>query len=128
MIGWGWVVTTDIWISQAGSIGAMIAFLIGGLLVVLVGLTYAELSSSLPLVGGELIYSLKAMGRVVSFITTWAIILGYVSVVAFEAVALPTVFEYLVLNYSKGYLYTITGWDVTITWAGIGMLGSIVIA
>ena len=128
MIGWGWVVTTDIWISQADSIGAMIAFLIGGLLVVLVGLTYAELSSSLPLVGGELIYSLKAMGRVVSFITTWAIILGYVSVVAFEAVALPTVFEYLVLNYSKGYLYTITGWDVTITWAGIGMLGSIVIA
>lgn len=97
-------------------------------MVVLVGLTYVELSSSLPLVGGELIYSFKAMGRVVSYITTWAIILGYVSVVAFEAVALSTVFEYLVPNYSKGYLYTITGWDITITWAGIGMLGSIVIA
>lgn len=128
MIGWGWVVTTGIWISQAGSIGAMLAFLIGGFLVVLVGLTYAELSSSLPLVGGELIYSFKAMGRVASFVTTWAIILGYVSVVAFEAVALPTVFEYLLPNYSKGHLYTITGWDVTITWAGVGMLGSVFIA
>lgn len=128
MIGWGWVVTTGIWISQAGSFGAIIAFLIGGFLVVLVGLTYAELSSSLPLTGGELIYSFKAMGRVASFVTTWAIVLGYVSVVAFEAVALPTVFEYLLPNYSKGYLYTITGWDVTITWVGVGMLGSVLIA
>src|SRR5699024_9727643 len=99
----------------------------GGVLVVLVGLTYAELASSMPLAGGELIYSFKAMGRVPSFITTWAIILGYVSVVAFEAVALPTVFEYLIPNYSLGYMYTIADWDVTATWVGVGMLGSIII-
>jgi len=128
MIGWGWVVTTDLWIGEAGSLGSIMAFLIGGLLVVLVGLTYSELASALPLAGGELIYSFKAMGRVVSFMTTWAIILGYVSVVAFEAVALPTVFEYLIPNYSQGYLYTIAGWDVTATWAGVGILGSIIIA
>src|SRR5699024_6828713 len=67
-------------------------------------------------------------GRVVAFITTGAIIFGYVSVVAFEAVALPTVFEYLIHNFSQGYLYTIQGWDVTITWAGVGILGSIVVA
>lgn len=128
MIGWGWVVTAGLWIDNAGSLGAILAFLIGGVLVVLVGLTYSELASALPLAGGELIYSFKAMGRVVSFITTWAIILGYVSVVAFEAVALPTVFEYLIPNYSQGYLYTIAGWDVTATWAGVGILGSIIIA
>src|SRR5690625_2948274 len=128
MIGWGWVVTTDIWISEAGSLGAILAFAIGGTMVVFVGLTYAELASSVPLAGGELYYSFKAMGRLASFITTWAIILGYVSVVAFEAVALPTVFEYLIPTYSKGYLYTISGWDVTITWAGVGILGSVFIA
>src|SRR5699024_7603365 len=128
MIGWGWVVTTGLWITEAGSLGAILAFMIGGTMVVFVGLTYAELASSLPLAGGELYYSFKAMGRLASFITTWAIILGYVSVVAFEAVALPTVFEYLIPSYSKGYLYTISGWDVTITWAGVGILGSIFIA
>src|SRR5699024_12263028 len=105
MIGWGWVVNAGIWITKGGSLGSIIAFLIGGLLVVLVGLTYSELASALPLAGGELIYSFKAMGRVVSFMTTWAIILGYVSVVAFEAVALPTVFSYLIPNYSIGYLF-----------------------
>ncbi|MDC3412002.1 APC family permease [Aquibacillus sp. 3ASR75-11] len=127
MIGWGWVVTAGIWITEAGSMGAVLAFAIGGLLVVLVGLTYAELASALPLAGGEHVYSYKAIGRVASFITTWAVILGYVSVVAFEAVALPTVFEYLVPNYSKGYLYTIASWDVTFTWAAVGILGSIFI-
>lgn len=127
MIGWGWVVTTGLWITGAGSLGAILAFVIGGILVIFVGLTYAELASSIPLAGGEHVYSYKAMGRGASFITTWAIILGYVSVVAFEAVALPTVFEYLIPNYSKGYLYTVAGWDVTITWAGIGILGSILV-
>ncbi|SFB39227.1 amino acid/polyamine/organocation transporter, APC superfamily (TC 2.A.3) [Lentibacillus halodurans] len=128
MIGWGWVVTTGLWVTEAGSLGSILAFLVGGLLVVVVGLTYAELASALPLAGGEHVYTFKAMGRTASFIATWAIILGYVSVVAFEAVALPTVFEYLVPNYSQGYLYTIAGWDVTITWAGVGILGSVLIA
>src|SRR5690625_426648 len=116
MIGWGWVVTAGLWISEAGSLGAILAFAIGGMLVIFVGLTYAELASALPLAGGELMYSFKAMGRIPSFITTWAVILGYVSVVAFEAVALPTVFEYLIPDYSQGHLYTIANWDVTITW------------
>ncbi|MGP4105782.1 APC family permease [Virgibacillus sp. L01] len=128
MIGWGWVVTTGLWITEAGSLGAILAFAIGGLLVVVVGLTYAELSSALPLAGGEHVYTYKAMGRTASFIATWAIILGYVSVVAFEAVALPTVFEYLIPDYSQGYLYTIAGWDVTATWAGVGILGSVLVA
>jgi len=34
----------------------------------------------------------------------------------------------LIPTYSKGYLYTISGWDVTITWAGVGILGSVFIA
>ncbi|WP_404454823.1 amino acid permease [Virgibacillus necropolis] len=127
MIGWGWVVTTGLWITEAGSLGAILAFAIGGTMVIFVGLTYAELASALPLAGGEHVYSYKAMGRLASFITTWAIILGYISVVAFEAVALPTVFEYLFSGYSQGHLYTIAGWDVTATWAGVGILGSLLI-
>lgn len=128
MIGWGWVVTAGLWITEAGSLGAIIAFLIGGLLVVLVGLTYAELAAALPLAGGEMYYGYAAMGRGLSFITTWAIILGYVSVIAFEAVALPTVFDYLIPGYGVGYMYTIAGWDVTATWVSVGIVGSIIIS
>src|SRR5699024_6678389 len=127
MIGWDGVVATDLWITEAGSMGSIIAFLIVGLLVSLIGLTYAERAAAMPLAGGEFIYGFRALGRIASFVTTWALILLYVSVVAFEAVALPTVLEYVIPNYSTGHMYTIAGWDVTATWAGIGMLGSLII-
>jgi amino acid transporter len=124
MIGWSWVALTGNWIDRAGSIGAMLAFTIGGVAVVLVGLTYAELASAMPKAGGEHVYSMRALGRTASFICTWAILLGYVSVVAFEAVALPTVVDYLVPGFSRGYLWTIAGWDVELSWVLVGVIAA----
>jgi amino acid transporter len=126
MIGWGWVVLTGGWIQSAGTVGAMLAFLIGGIAVILIGLTYAELASAMPLTGGEHVYSHRALGMGGSFFCTWAIILGYVSVVAFEAVALPTVIEHLFPHYKLGFLWNVAGWDVYFTWALVGSAGAIV--
>ena len=128
MIGWGWVVLTGDWLQAAGSIGAITAFLAGGCAVVLIGLTYAELAAAMPLTGGEHIYSYRALGIGGSFFCTWAIILGYVSVVAFEAVALPTVIEQLFPGYKIGLLWTVAGWDVYFTWALLGVTGAVAIA
>ena len=126
MVGWSWVALTGIWIRDAGPVGAMLAFLVGGGALVFVGLTYAELAAAMPLVGGEHVYSKRALGRTASFVCTWAILLGYVSVVAFEAVALPTVMEYLVPNFSRGYLWTVAGWDVNATWVAAGAVAALV--
>ncbi|GAK07945.1 LOW QUALITY PROTEIN: amino acid permease-associated region [Geomicrobium sp. JCM 19038] len=128
MIGWGWVVLSGGWVSDAGVIGAMLAFLIGGVLVLCVGFTYSELASSMPKVGGEHSYALRGIGPRGSFIASWAIALGYVSVVAFEAVALPNVVEYLFPNYKVGYMYSVTGYDVYFTWVLVGVAGSLFIA
>ncbi len=125
MIGWSWVALTGVWIINAGSVGAMLAFVAGGASLVFVGLTYAELASAMPRVGGEHVYSYRALGRTASFVCTWAILLGYVSVVAFEAVALPTVLEYLVPNFSRGYLWTVAGWDVNATWVLTGAAAAV---
>ena len=125
MIGWSWVALTGNWIDKAGSLGAMLAFVVGGVAVILVGLTYAELASAMPQAGGEHVYSHRALGATASFICTWAILLGYVSVVAFEAVALPTVVDYLVPGFSRGYLWTIAGWDVQLTWVLVGVVAAV---
>lgn len=125
MIGWGWVALTGNWIDGAGSAGAMLAFLCGGIVVVFVGFTYAELAAAMPQAGGEHVYSHRALGATASFICTWAILLGYVSVVAFEAVALPTVTDYLVPGFSRGYLWTVAGWDVQFTWVLVGVVAAI---
>lgn len=116
MIGWGWVVSTGDWIELGGVIGAMLGFVIGGIMIFFVGLTYAELTSAMPQTGGEHVFSFKALGPVGSFICTWAIILGYVSVVCFEACALPTIVTYIYPDFLQGYLYTIGGFDIYLSW------------
>lgn len=126
MVGWSWVALTGTWIAGAGSAGAMLAFALGGIVVVFVGLTYAELASAMPKAGGEHVYSKRALGSAASFICTWAILLGYVSVVAFEAVALPTVTDYLLPGFSRGYLWTVAGWDVELTWVLVGVVAAII--
>ncbi|SNS98538.1 amino acid/polyamine/organocation transporter, APC superfamily [Anaerovirgula multivorans] len=127
MIGWGWVVLAGEWIHKAGTLGAMTAFLLGGVMVLFVGLTYAELTAAMPKCGGEHVFSQRALGKNASFICTWAIILGYISVVAFEAVAFPTVVEYLFPNYLQVKMYTVAGYDVYLTWVLVGVISSIAI-
>ncbi|ANO51500.1 APC family permease [Woeseia oceani] len=125
MVGWSWVALSGVWVNNAGPAGAVTAFLLGGTAVILVGLTYAELASAMPLVGGEHAYSKRALGKTASFVCTWAILLGYVSVVAFEAVALPTVLEYLIPGFSQGYLWTVAEWEVNASWVATGSLPAI---
>lgn len=122
MIGWGWVVSTGDWIMQGGVVGAMLGFVIGGVMVFFVGLTYAELTSAMPQCGGEHVFSFKAMGPIGSFVCTWAIVLGYVSVVCFEACALPTIVTYIYPDFLQGYLYSVEGFDIYASWLAMAVL------
>ena len=97
-------------------------------MVLFVGLTYAELTAAMPKCGGEHVFSYRALGRNASFICTWAIVLGYISVVAFEAVAFPTVMQYLFPSYMKVHLYSVAGFDIYLTWLLVGVISSILIA
>ena len=112
MIGWGWVVSSGGWIQNAGVVGTVIGFIIGGIMIYFVGLTYAELTPAMPKVGGEHVFSYKAFGGTGSFVCTWALILSYIGVVCFEAVSLPTIVFYIFPSFAKGYMYSIAGSDV----------------
>ena len=48
MIGWSWVLVAGFWVANAGSLGTLLAFLIGGLAITLVGIIYSELASAMP--------------------------------------------------------------------------------
>ena len=121
MIGWGWVVSTGTWIQDGGVLGAAIGFLIGGVMIFFVGLTYAELTSAMPQCGGEHVFSHRAMGPIGSFICTWAIVLGSASVVCFEACALPTIVTYIFPDFLQGYLYTVAGFKVYASWLAVAI-------
>ncbi len=125
MLGWGWVILSGNWVDTAGSLGAIMAFAGGGVLIILIGLTYAELATALPETGGGIIFVLRAYGKKLGFIAGWSVLFGYVSVIAFEAVALPTVLDYLTTFQHKGKLWTLFNDDVYLTWALIGSAGAI---
>lgn len=127
MVGWSWVILSGLWIGNGGSLGAVLGFALAGVPIMLIGLLYAELASAMPVVGGEHSWSLRALGRHWSFICTWSIVFVYVSVCAFEAVALPTVLDYWFPDYQAGYLWTIAGWQVHLSWVGVGLAGAILI-
>ena len=124
MIGWGWVIMAGIWIMGAGSFGSMAAFGIGGIMVIFVGLTYAELTAAIPETGGAHVFSHRAFGAKTSYVCSWSLILGYVGVVAFESVAFPTVVQYLFPKFLKWKLYTIAGYDVYLTWLLTGVIAA----
>ena len=126
IIGWSWVLLTGEWVQTAGSLGAITAFTIGGVAMVFIGLTYAELASAMPEVGGEHVYSYRALGAGASFVCTWSLILAYVTVVAFEAVALSTGLAYLIPNFSSGRLWQVAGEDVYLSWIAVSVPTAVV--
>ena len=120
MIGWSWVLMTGVWLNEAGTLGTVIAFSVGGLAIALIGLTYSELASAMPRAGGEHIYTRRALGDHWSFACTWALLFSYVNVCLFEAVALPTAVSYLWPDISLGTLWNVLGSDVDIGFVIIG--------
>ena len=122
MIGWGWVVSSGGWIQKGGVLGAALGFVVGGVMIFFVGLTYAELTAAMPQCGGEHVWSHRAMGPTGSFVCTWAIVLGYVGVACFEACAFPTIISYLWPGFLKGYLYTVAGFDIYASWLIVAII------
>lgn len=126
MIGWSWVLLTGEWIMRAGVLGAAIAFVMGSVIVLLIGLTYAELASAMPKVGGEHQYTLRALGYLPSFIASWAVVTAYVTVCVFEAAALPTALEYLFPELRTGLMWEVGDEGVYFGFVWIGCLASII--
>lgn len=127
MIGWGWVVSSGQWIQTGGAIGTAIAFFIGGVMVYLVGLTYAELTTAMPKSGGEQNFSYAAFGPLGSYVCTWALVLSYIGVVCFEACSFATIMQYLIPGFLQGYIWTVAGYEVYLSWVAVAILASILI-
>jgi APA family basic amino acid/polyamine antiporter len=57
---------------------APFAFMIAAIVYVLIGLTYAELSSVYPYAGGSHVFALKGLNSLFGFLAGWALMLDYV--------------------------------------------------
>jgi APA family basic amino acid/polyamine antiporter len=109
MIGVGWITALGGWFEQAGPVGAIVAFIAGGTLMLIIGLCYAEVTPMLPVTGGEVAYAYKAYGTSKAFIIGWFLAFGYLSVSAFEAISVGLVLSFLFPQIDVFPLYEIAG-------------------
>ncbi len=67
--------------------GTPLAFLIGSILYICIGLAYAELASTYPYAGGASVYAMMATNDLIGFLAGWLVMLDYVIDIALFSVA-----------------------------------------
>lgn len=114
IIGWGCFIQGANWTARAGGpLPLVLGFLVGGLLMVVVGYSYSYMIAKFPVAGGEFAYAYKGFGRGAAYVCGWMLSLGYVSIVALNATALPLLVSFLLPGVlEQGFLYTMAGYDV----------------
>lgn len=112
-VGWGAFVLPVDWMAAAGPLGAMIGFGIGGLLMLVIAVSYGFMIQNFPVSGGEFAYSYLGFGRNQAFVCGWFLTLGYMSIVALNASALALLGKFIIPGVAeRGLMYTVAGWEV----------------
>lgn len=115
MIGVGWIIYMGEWLGDGGPLGTIMAFMLGGILLIPICKCYAELTPAIPVAGGELAFSYKAFGIFISFLTAWILALHYTFVLPFETIAIGTLFESIFPELKTPVLYSVGGYPVRIS-------------
>lgn len=109
IIGVGWMMLLGDWLKRGGPVGAMLAFLVGGIALIPVVCVYGRLAVSLPGSGSEVAYTAAVFPRAVSFATGWSMTFANAIVCPFEAVALGQIAAYAIPWMNSFPLYQVAG-------------------
>ncbi|AWR93736.1 APC family permease [Acidianus brierleyi] len=133
IIGSGWLFASLYTAAYVGGAG-IISWIIGGILLIFIALTYSEISSSIPKSGGVVRYPHYTHGGIVGYIIAWSYFAAGATVPAIESTAIVTyltsLFPSLTIN---GYLTT-TGLGLAygllfsffiINYLGVGLVGKV---
>src|SRR5213596_2529678 len=109
MIGVGWLVLMDDWLSRGGPAGGMLGYLLGGLLLFPIAHTYGRLVQRIQDAGAEIAYTEGVMPASVSFAAGWTMVLSYAIVCPWEAVATGNLLARVFPSLDSFQLYTVGG-------------------
>jgi amino acid transporter len=112
MIGVGWMVVIEEWLTAGGPGGAMLAYLVGGVALVPVVLVYGRLAQRMPEAASEIAYTGAVFPPVVSFLTGWAMTFAYLVVCPYEAVAIGRLAAYVFPQMNVWDLYKVGDYTV----------------
>jgi len=109
MVGAGWLVVMDDWLQRGGPAGAMLGFAAGTLLLIPIGYAYSRMVVRLPDAGGEIAYATQAFNSKAGFAAGWMMLLAYLIVCPWEAVAIGKIAGHFIPALETHALYAIGG-------------------
>jgi len=114
IIGWGaFVMPGTTFLPVAGPCGTLIAFAIGGAIMLVIGRNYYRLMRSHPGIGGVYAYTKEVFGRDHAFLSAWFLCLSYLSLIPQNATALAVMCRALFPNvFGSGWHYAVAGSEV----------------
>ena len=112
MIGTGWLVLMDDWLGRGGPLGAILGFVLGGIVLLPVGYVYGQWVLRLPDAAGEAAYTAQVFPPVVSYFTGWIMLLAYFIVCPWEAIALGKIAAYIFPQLDSIEVYRVAGQPV----------------
>jgi amino acid transporter len=128
IVGVGWIIIMGDWLASAGPIGTILALLVGAAAMAVIGLSYVEMASLLPVAGGEIVYGYEAFGAKAGFAAGWIIALVYVTGAAFEAIAVGWIVSVLLPALEGPVVYALLGSEVRLGPLLLGVAGNIALA
>lgn len=113
IFGSAWLFAVSNVASKAGPIGSL-SWVIGGIIVLLIGLVYEELGAALPRTGGILRYPVYSHGPLVGYLISFITIVAYTSLISIEVTAVRQYIAYWLpgLTIKGSDSPTIAGWLV----------------
>jgi basic amino acid/polyamine antiporter, APA family len=121
MVGVGWLVVMDDWLTRGGPLGGILGFAIGGVLLLPIGYVYGKLVIAMPDASGEVAYTARVFPQPVSFFTGWMMMLAYFIVCPWEAVAVGRIAGYIFPALDSIELYRVAGRPVYLPHLAIGL-------
>ena len=109
MVGAGWLVVMDDWLRRGGPLGAILGFALGGALLLPIGYVYGRMVMAMPDAASEIAYTGAVFAPGVSFATGWMMVLAYLPVCPWEAVAVGKIAAYLFPKLNSLELYRVAG-------------------
>ncbi|MGC9192599.1 MAG: APC family permease [Thermoplasmata archaeon] len=96
MIGSGWLLASMKSATYAGPIGAILSWIIASVIVILMALTFMEVSTAFPLAGGSTPIAELSHGKMAGFLAGWGAWLSDVMTPPIEAIAMVTYLSFFI--------------------------------
>jgi APA family basic amino acid/polyamine antiporter len=112
MVGVGWLIVIDDWLTRGGPGGAMLGFLLGGLALLPVAYVYGKFVREIPNASTEVAYAETVFPKSIGFAAGWLMTLAYLIVCPWEAVAIGKIAAYLFPSIQSFEIYRVAGFPV----------------